>query len=479
MNKQVNKQMNNSKNVKTNSKQSLIGDVELYSYFEAIPKNMLFISLIGATIFFLGNVLFNYLIPLDLNSPQSLWSLTFGSYHLYLFSSALSYLFLGFLSIELLTYIFPYFKNLKKSGFRGRKQLNQFSLACSFIIMIFNAHMIYNSLQSVSGLFLFGFSSDSVVFRLLFYILCALVLGIVYALGKWTTKKGVCNGFILFLFVVILTQAVQKIDIIINNEVLSKSTAGGIFFINSILVLVLIFFFFAKKRSEEVTYKNEKIKYDFPALPQSATCIGDVFSALLLFTTLQTLFPDVEMFSKISPNIKLIFASIAFPFLAYVSYKFAYSPKSILRSMDGELLLNKQFTLRMKNYFLVSSVILFVLAMFYFFYDLMSFSISLTYTFVLVFILKDFYKDHMFFNKNFEISKAKAFTHIGSLDNVHLVKSIKGLLDNHNIPLHIRGGEYRFLFSVFDPLIKMDLYVNTKDKAKTQSLLQLSNVKQV
>ncbi|CAL4323602.1 preprotein translocase subunit SecY [Buchnera aphidicola] len=138
--------------------------------------------------------------------------------------------------IQLLTFIYPAWKNLKKDGEVGRIKINQYTKYLTLIIALIQASGIVFSLKNIPGIKDLVYELDSC-----FYItaITSLVTGTIFLiwLGDLITENGIGNGISVMIF----SGIVAHLPVAVLDTI-SELIAGKLNFFIFLLVLILIFF---------------------------------------------------------------------------------------------------------------------------------------------------------------------------------------------------------------------------------------------
>ncbi len=138
--------------------------------------------------------------------------------------------------IQLLTFIFPYFMELKKEGIIGEYKLNRYMKYLTLIISIIQSIVIFVTLSNISN-----YKNIFIKENLNFYLIAiiTLITGTIFLmwLGEQITEKGLGNGTSVIMFVGIISNLI--------NYLLSlfKSFFSTDFNYFKILLISFIFFF--------------------------------------------------------------------------------------------------------------------------------------------------------------------------------------------------------------------------------------------
>ncbi|USS94066.1 preprotein translocase subunit SecY [Buchnera aphidicola] len=164
--------------------------------------------------------------------------------------------------VQLLTFIYPSWKNLKKEGEVGRIKINQYTKNLTLVIAIIQASGISLSLSNIPGIRRLIFKLDAV-----FYItaIISLVTGTIFLiwLGDLITENGIGNGISVMIFAGI----VSHLPVVISHTI-SELKLGHfhfMLFILSLLFIFLIIFFvvFIEKSQRKIPiyYSNQQQRY--------------------------------------------------------------------------------------------------------------------------------------------------------------------------------------------------------------------------
>jgi len=163
--------------------------------------------------------------------------------------------------IQLLTFIYPSWQNLKKEGEIGRIKINQYTKYLTLVISIIQATGISLSLPNLPGIRNVIFVLDSC-----FYItaIVSLVTGTIFLiwLGDLITENGIGNGISVIIFSGIVANL--PISIIHTlDELRLGNLSFLIFLLTLIFIFVIIFFVVFIERSQRkipIYYSNQQQK---------------------------------------------------------------------------------------------------------------------------------------------------------------------------------------------------------------------------
>jgi preprotein translocase subunit SecY len=159
--------------------------------------------------------------------------------------------------MQLMTYMVPFFENLKKDGESGRKKINQYTRYATLVLAIFQSFSVALAFDSLPGLVLFpGFG-----FRLTTVI--SLVSGTVFLmwLGEQITERGLGNGISILIFAGIasgLPVSLSNFNLLVSQG--SISVVASLFFMISMIALTFLVVFFEKsQRKILINYAKRQV----------------------------------------------------------------------------------------------------------------------------------------------------------------------------------------------------------------------------
>jgi len=135
--------------------------------------------------------------------PTSLPSMNTNANHsIYLFAIGLTPFFNGFVLVELLSFVLPPLSLWRQRGLAGRIHLNTASLVVSFVLVAKQAWSNFGWLSvsnSVVTSNLIPYSGMGQRFQAALWLILGSVIA--YSLAKATSRFGILNGFLVYLFI--------------------------------------------------------------------------------------------------------------------------------------------------------------------------------------------------------------------------------------------------------------------------------------
>ncbi len=215
--------------------------------------------------------------------------------------------------IQLMSYFYPHFKELKEEGAKGQAKLAQYTRYLTLVLAFFQAFGLTSSIkgQVINGMAIVP--NNDISFMLI--AISSLVAGtfILVWMGEKVTEYGIGNGISLLIYASIISGMPAAIsgtlELVGSNEI----TRGFLFVIMSVIVLAILFVITIEKaqRRVPITYaKNnaQEIHQHKSYLPFKINLAGVIppilASSLILFpATLGAWFSNTEsvsIFSKIA-----------------------------------------------------------------------------------------------------------------------------------------------------------------------------------
>jgi|GEM_PF-2777414 len=442
-------------------------------------RNSVLITIFGLLVYFLG---FKFYLPiLDFNSTNLITSLpVFSSNNFGFFYFGMKALLSGFFIIEIMSFFVPPFKKWRKEGFEGRSKLNKSAFILSLLIGVMQSYQLISffvaSVDNTGDPLISDFTFLKKCLLMLFY---ASGITVVYFLGRFMSRKGLANGFSIFLLYGIFISLLQKANSFVSelqDPEIKPNYAGLVFLI---IFLTFIIKILKNPKGSKVRYNGSDLLFEFPPLAQGVFYLTTFTSLLMLPATIGQ-FTDYNLSEFLFKNnwSYVVAFLLLTPVLAYFSYYIAYSPKRIKNNLGKSLSLDDNFTSKISSNLITKIISLTFVGAFLYMPNPLSRGalfipniVTLGEFLLVYFICKDIICNFKF------ISSVEKWVSLGEFDNVHLMTVVKGVLERENIPHHIKGFELRRLYSFMNSLFKMRLLVRESDMEKSLSILNLNSEK--
>lgn len=220
--------------------------------------------------------------------------------------------------MQLFTFIFPYFKELKKEGEYGKKHINKFIRYITLLLSFLQSFSLIFGLPYIPGMKNIILVSD---FSFYLFSILSLVTGTIFLmwLGELITEKGLGNGVSIIICSGILSglpfSFFQTIEDFKINSVSIFHIFMVLFFV--FLVIFLVVFFESSQRKISIFYANNFINRNVHMLskniylPLKLNMSGVI---PVIFSSSLVLFPSIILtyLARIYPNnIYLLFFAVS------------------------------------------------------------------------------------------------------------------------------------------------------------------------
>jgi hypothetical protein len=363
-----------------------------------------------------------------------------------------------FATVELLSFVVPMGRQLRRGGIAGRRRLNLFAIRAGVAVAILQAAGLTITLlrQAPGGLplvpnpgFLFFVSSVS-----------TLVAGtmLTFLIAQFVSRWGVGNGFCMFILVDLVWPALAQGRDLVLSSYTSWNPLELLAWIAAIGMLVRAFV----RRPEAVLRdsQQEVIPVKLPVFPQGIVPVTWTYSLLSIFDTLSLVFPSSEELLPLP--VALVGSAVFIAALSPATFHLFSSRKRLEGNLpsgalpaEGDVWDGRSLT--QSTALLVAFGVGFLGGTWFLgfrFSEILAFPEFV----MLVALIFDLVAEWSFRQKH-----GDRVTTAIQMDNVYHACYLQGLLAKNGIGSLVRCFQFRSLFFFLAPLFKMELIVPTTE----------------
>jgi preprotein translocase subunit SecY len=391
-----------------------------------------------------------------------------------LFAIGLTPVLTGYFIIEIVFLIFPPLNSIRDSGIQGRKIINDWALGFSFLLAV---AMAWSLVSTLSGLRMPD--GSPLIHNLSFFVLITHTLfflagfALLIYIGHLISKHGIANGFCVLLAIPILESLYYSLVKHVRYTMDNNIRVNYIGFLLLIIILVCIFKLI-KNLDWKVPLLNEKIQsVHLPFFVQGV-------SAIVLGTFLYTLIDSRFHLRQILGTKQYTWEfALGMTFLTIIASAICYWLTSSSKRVAASLGVERQNLIMGYKPFIQSTVVIAIITFAWsmpfpyedttFIPGLMSLATAIT--------LIAFFIDlgaQVVFTKNCSNS-----VEIIEFDNIFLASAVKDKLDDAKISHCIQSYNYRRLYFIFQPFIKMKVFVDRTKQVEAKTIIESLIIKNI
>jgi hypothetical protein len=367
----------------------------------------------------------------------------------------------AFGAVELLSFVLPMGRRLRRGGISGRAKLNAFATRAGVGLALLQAAGIAIAFQRQGVVqnpgFLFLLSS-----------VMTLVAGatLAFLIAQFVSRWGIGNGFCMIILFGLVRNAFAAARDFASSE---RNWNVLEIIVWMILMGLLVRRFGRRPEVAFLGFQQEVILVKLPAFPQGIFPVIFTYTLLAFFSAQSLVFPNLGELSQ-SP-ILLLVATVFIATTSLLGFHLFSSRKRLERNLSPRALLAEGEIWTGRS--LVETTVLFVvfgagLQAANWFLDF-RFTEILAFPGLVMLVASGF---DLVAEWRFRQRHGNSVTPAIEMDNVYCACYLQGLLATHGIHSVVRSFHYRSLFFFFAPLIKMEVLVSATELNHAREIIR-------